>query len=94
MEEGVRKNSTPTISLESSMTPKEHEDVEFTSSKFENVVESMTYEIKQVMDAFKDDLHAIKGDILNELRILCTLKFFNREEDEEIKNVRSQSHTR
>ena len=47
--------------LESSLTREENEDVEFKMSKLEKVVESMKDEIKQELDAFKYNLHAIRG---------------------------------
>jgi hypothetical protein len=68
----------------------EDEDLEFMLSIVENVVERMNDDIKQELDAFKYDIHAIMSDILNGLRFLPTLNFSTHKEDEENKIVESQ----
>ena len=92
MEKGDGNNYTPIKPLESSLTLEENEHMEFKLSKLEKVVESVKGEIKEELDAFKYDLHSIKGDILNYLRFLHTFKSSTQEEDNENKNVESRSH--
>ena len=70
MEKGSIKNHTSIKPIERSLTPKGNKDVEFNLSKLEKVMENMNYELKQELDAFEANIHANKGDILNELRFI------------------------
>lgn len=49
----------------------------------------MEYELKQELDNLKYDMHSIKEDNFNEIRVLHTLNLSTREEDKENKNVES-----
>ena len=66
--------------------------MEFQLSNLEKVVEIMKDVIKQELDAFKDDIHAIMGGTLNYLSVLHILNSSTKEEGKEKKNVESWSH--
>ena len=52
-------------------------------------MESMNKEFKKELDALKYDIHSIKEEILNEIRVLHTLNSSTEEEVKENKDVDS-----
>jgi hypothetical protein len=85
MEKIDEKIYTPTKPLESSFTLEANEDMEFKLSKLTMVVESMKDEFKQELNALKYDVHSIKEEILNEIRVHHT---FNSSTKKKIKRPR------
>ena len=81
---------TPTKPLEISFILEESEVMEFQLSRLEKEMESMKEEFKKELDALKYDIHSIKEEILNEIRVHHTHKSFTQEEVTENKDVESQ----
>ena len=56
-------------------------------------MESMKDKFRKELDSMKHDLHSIKEEILNNIRVRHTLNSSTKEEDKENKNVESQPLT-
>ena len=84
---------TPTKPPEIFFILEESEVMEFQLSRLEKEMENMKEEFQKELDALKYDLHSIKEEILNEIRVHHTLNSSTEEEDKENKNVESQSLT-
>ena len=82
----------PTKPQDISFRLKESEIMEFKLLKLKHIMERMTDEFKQELDAFKYAFHSIKVEILNEVRVLHTFNSSTQEEDKENNNVESSSH--
>ena len=67
--------------------------MEFQLSRLENEMERMKEEFQKELDALKYDIHSIKEEILNEIRVWHTRKSFTQEEVKDNKDVESQSLT-
>ena len=65
--------------------------MEFQLSRLEKEMESMKEEFQKELDSLKYDIHSIKEEILNEIRVLHTCKLFTQEEVNKNKDVESQS---
>ena len=71
---------------------KESEVMEFRFSRLEKEMERME-EFKKELDALKYDIHSMREEILNEIRVRHTCKSFTQEEVNENKDVESLSLT-
>ena len=65
--------------------------MEFQLSRLEKEMESMKEEFQKELDALKYDIHSMREEILNEIRVRHTHKSFTQEEVNENKDVESQS---
>ena len=65
--------------------------MEFQLSMLEKEMESRKEEFQKELDSFKYDIHSIKEEILNEIRVQDTRKSFTQEEVNENNDVESQS---
>jgi hypothetical protein len=70
---------------------KESEVMEFQFSKLEKEMESMKVEFQKELDSLKYDIHSMREEILNEIRVRHTHKSFTQEEVNENKDVESLS---
>ena len=86
-------NFTPTKPLEISFILEESKVMEVQLSRLEKEMESMKEEFKKELDALKYDIHSIKEEILNEIRVRHVRKSSTQEEVKENKHVESQSLT-
>ena len=72
---------------------KESEVMEFQLSRLEKEMEIMKEEFQKELDALKYDIHSMREEILNEIRVRHTHKSFTQEEVNENKDAESQSLT-